>query len=108
MITRKMPRFEIEASRTRYADPFPVTAAAETDWMRDGICKEIGWQPFFAAKGAEPTEARRICSGCPVTDTCREYAIVDPEIFGVWGGTTFVERQAERVRRAEQARRDVA
>lgn len=74
------------------------------DWMDDGDCREIGWELFFAeGKGtSESKTAKKICEACPVVWTCREYALSDKEIDGVWGATTLRDRQRirrERVRR---------
>ena len=43
--------------------------------------------------------ARAVCRACPVMIQCAEYAIEEPEAYGVWGGTTPRERQLLRSRR---------
>ena len=46
----------------------------------------------------DSTEARKICHGtddgriCPLIDQCLEFALVNNERFGIWGGTTPEER----------------
>ena len=37
--------------------------------------------------------ARAICKGCPVLDTCLEYALTERIEHGVWGGTSERERR---------------
>lgn len=97
-----------EATRARYSPAYPETAVSETDWMRDGLCAELGGDFFFVEPHLPATEARSACAMCPVLETCREYAIADPELFGVWGGLTRAERQSVRSGRAAQARREAA
>jgi WhiB family transcriptional regulator, redox-sensing transcriptional regulator len=48
---------------------------------------------FFPSLGGTTTDARAICSVCSVRQECLEYALADPEISGVWGGTSEWERR---------------
>lgn len=41
---------------------------------------------------SEVKRARAICNMCPVMIECLEYAIVNREEFGVWGGSTARDR----------------
>lgn len=41
-------------------------------------------------------EAKAICAKCPYRMQCLEYAINDPSLLGIWGGTT--ERQRRTIR----------
>lgn len=36
--------------------------------------------------------AKRICARCPVVNECLEHALIRPERYGIWGGTTADER----------------
>lgn len=53
----------------------------------------------------EMEEAKKICHGtidgrpCPLLAQCLEFAVVNNERFGVWGGTTPEERRAIRKNR---------
>jgi hypothetical protein len=38
-------------------------------------------------------EAKRICGHCPVIDQCRRYAFSAGEPYGVWGGTSELDRR---------------
>lgn len=40
----------------------------------------------------EINKAKAFCSKCPVVTKCLEYALNDPTVYGVWGGTTTKER----------------
>lgn len=36
--------------------------------------------------------AKKVCLTCPVMAECLEYALVNNEPYGIWGGTTVKER----------------
>lgn len=66
-------------------------------WMDEAVCAEVDPELFFADEAWTMTEnARYLCSTCPVLDTCREYAIRQAGLMGVWGGLTHSERVAVR------------
>ncbi len=60
---------------------------------------------FFPAPGPgmvpAMAAAMAMCSVCPVREPCLEYAVADPEITGIWGGTSAKARA--RMRRGLQA-----
>jgi WhiB family redox-sensing transcriptional regulator len=37
--------------------------------------------------------AKRICTACPVTGECLEFALATNQEAGIWGGTTEEERR---------------
>jgi len=39
-------------------------------------------------------EAKAVCQTCPVIQKCLDYALSAQEAEGVWGGTTFKERES--------------
>ena len=43
-----------------------------TEWMADGKCRAIPPALFFPSDGLGVQEAQRICSDCPVSETCLE------------------------------------
>jgi len=48
--------------------------------------------------------AKEICGACTVRSQCLDYALINKEQFGIWGGQTPEERGVRtiRVRRAEK------
>jgi WhiB family redox-sensing transcriptional regulator len=44
------------------------------------------------------------CSGCPVLDLCRRYAM-DNEDYGIWGGTTARQRRSLRRKAKKEAKK---
>jgi len=76
---------------------FPLES--ELAWQREASCRGLGAERqaiFFPARGESVEEARTICSSCPVTDECLDFAL-ENHCIGVWGGTT--ERQRRTMRR---------
>ncbi len=72
-------------------------------WMKDGLCREPTYRDvdFFASGRGEVEmvkQAKQVCSHCLVLKECRDYAMADPGLLGVWGGTT--ERERRRLRAA--------
>lgn len=72
----------------------------EIDFSR-ARCLVEGHPPrvFYLPEGAgirDVERAKAVCSACPISSQCLEYAIENHE-QGVWGGTT--ERERLRIRR---------
>ena len=65
-------------------------------------CRESdpdAWFPDFEKpKGPKYTEPKKLCGKCPVKDLCLEFALVNDEAHGLWGGLTPGERQQLRNR----------
>lgn len=83
------------------------------DWMEDARCAQTDPSLWHADKGANYTEAKRICARCPVRPQCEAHtARLDAEAtvyskHGVWAGQTKKDRETRRVN-AERAERDAA
>ena len=71
------------------------------EWMADAACigKPQAW--FFPGRGEAISTAKNVCAGCPVLDTCREYALAKGEHHGIWGGMSERERRRVRSMRAK-------
>jgi len=46
------------------------------------------------ARRNRDSDAKAVCMGCPVLQSCREHALRTREPFGVWGALTECEREA--------------
>lgn len=72
------------------------------DWAPYGNCRGRDTSIWFlddhkSAEGKKSAkEAKEICSTCPVRIQCLNYAIVNKERFGIWGGLTPHERYGRR------------
>lgn len=65
-------------------------------------CASTDPDAFFLERGSsrwESEAARRVCASCLLIEPCREWAIEKHE-FGVWGGTTELDRK--RIRKARK------
>lgn len=72
-------------------------------WDAQAKCK-TGTDPdlFFVidddrpsmARDLQEAEAKKVCSRCPVSGNCFDYALEYGERYGVWGGATESERRA--------------
>lgn len=71
-----------------------MTALALTD--ASALCAQVDPAVWFPEKGQGNTAAKAICHRCDIEATCLATALADPEIDGVWGGTSHRERQTMR------------
>ena len=72
--------------------------AEEMTWQDQANCMGVDPDLFFPERGASTREAKEVCRGCVVREECLEYALVNSEKFGIWGGMS--ERERRRLRRA--------
>lgn len=60
-------------------------------------CRESdpdAWFPDFEnPKGPKYSMPKKLCGKCPVRNLCLEFALVNDEAHGLWGGMTPKERQ---------------
>ena len=78
--------------------PDPDVNPDATDWKSRANCLGVDPDLFFPERGASTREAKEVCRGCVVREDCLEYALVNGEKFGIWGGLS--ERERRRIRRA--------
>lgn len=72
------------------------------DWQQSAACRGEPNAVFFQADSSHHDHpARAICDDCPVREQCRDFAMADPSLKGVWGGTT--ERDRKRLRKHQRA-----
>ena len=72
-------------------------------WQRRGACRELSPDVFFpvshgTAQLRAVEQAKDVCRSCAVVVECRDAALADPELVGIWGATT--ERERATLRRA--------
>jgi WhiB family transcriptional regulator, redox-sensing transcriptional regulator len=60
------------------------------------LCSETDPEVFFPEGGESPRQAKQVCSMCDYKVECLAYALKNPDLSGVWGGTTPSERQRMR------------
>ena len=76
-------------------------------WAQYANCLGVDPDLFFPERGEssiDVAEAKKVCSGCRVAQSCLTYAMTPPVITtGVWGGTSAKERQRLRRRQRKAA-----
>lgn len=72
-------------------------------WERHAACRGYPTWWWFAVDTVEAVEAFTICSSCEVRAECFAFALDRPTLMGIWGGTTYEDRQQHR-RTVRQAR----
>jgi WhiB family redox-sensing transcriptional regulator len=72
------------------------------EWQFEGACRSVDPEIFFhpdnergPRRRARQEQAKAICASCPVLQQCREHALAVREPYGVWGGMTEEEREAQ-------------
>lgn len=70
-----------------------VLASYAEPWMAGAVCAQTDPDAFFPEKGGSTKEAKRVCLGCPVRETCLDWALARKEWFGVYGGKSERERR---------------
>jgi hypothetical protein len=67
-------------------------------WADDRHCADEPTGTFFPERGDTLAVdlAKTICQGCPYLEPCRQYAIADPSLSGIWGGLSGKERRLTR------------
>jgi WhiB family redox-sensing transcriptional regulator len=79
----------------------------ERGWQDEANCLGVDPDLFFPERGASTREAKEVCRGCVVRNECLEYALVNGEKFGIWGGLSERERRRLRRARAQAGRQAV-
>jgi WhiB family redox-sensing transcriptional regulator len=67
--------------------------AGEPGWQERALCAQTDPEAFFPEKGGSTREAKKVCLTCEVRDECLEYALMNDERFGIWGGLSERERR---------------
>ena len=75
-------------------------------WQERANCLGVDPDLFFPERGASTREAKSVCGSCEVRLDCLEYALVNGEKFGIWGGLS--ERERRRLRRQRALARRAA
>lgn len=81
-----------------------LTSEPQANWQDQANCLGVDPDLFFPEQGESTLAAREVCRGCVVRMDCLEYALVNGEKFGIWGGLSERERRRLRRGRAQAAR----
>ncbi len=75
-------------------------------WSHRAACLDADPAVFFPEAADDGTNAKTICARCPVVEACLNYALVNRQHHGVWGGLS--EHQREQLHRRHLKRRQRA
>lgn len=67
--------------------------AAAMNEHGDPVCSQTDPEEWFPEKGANNAQARKICNECPLKDPCLQFALLNNEPYGIWGGKSSKARQ---------------
>jgi len=70
-----------------------VIQGVNLSWRKNASCRGLDPAIFYPASEEDAAEAKAICAGCVVRQACLEFALVNRERDGVWGGATEKERR---------------
>ena len=93
------PTGDLVAARNT-TDALDVLGFHRPAWMRNASCKSSPID-FTNENVTSASKALQICARCSLMATCRAYALADPDLVGIWGGTDSAARRA--MRRNHQA-----
>ena len=91
------------AARTQDPEPdrrLPPATTDEWDWQLEAACRGMADTWFFPpdreqakARASRISRAKAVCAHCPALIACRDYALNNGEVFGVWGGLSEEDRE---------------
>ncbi|RZU20053.1 transcription factor WhiB [Kribbella rubisoli] len=73
-----------------------ISAYIVSGWQGMGECRSVADDSCFPEPGQATSAAVDRCGFCPVRRSCLASALANDEEFGVWGGTTEVQRDVIR------------
>lgn len=62
------------------------------EWTELSLCVDMDKNLFFPDSYSGVIKAKRICSKCPVSTQCLDYAMRNDINYGVWGGLGETDR----------------
>jgi WhiB family redox-sensing transcriptional regulator len=62
-------------------------------WHRHAACRGHSTERFITSRGDRGGLAKALSANCPVKAACLAAAVRDPELVGIWGGTSESERR---------------
>lgn len=57
------------------------------------VCSQTDPEEWFPEKGGSNTYAKKHCHQCPLKDPCLQFALLNNELHGIWGGVAPRQRQ---------------
>jgi WhiB family transcriptional regulator, redox-sensing transcriptional regulator len=77
----------------------PQRAVCDWSWQLEASCRTADPALFFQPereraedRDRRQVKAKAVCAECPVVAECRRHSLCFPELFGIWGGLSELER----------------
>ena len=93
----------------------PALREGDWDWQLSAACRGLDTASFYHPENERgPSRMRRemrakaVCSGCPVIESCLQWALESGQDSGVWGGLSEDERRAMKRRAARNRARQAS
>src|SRR5215217_5075313 len=93
LVTWAAHRVEEEAVQELQLVTFEGGEEVEAGWQERALCAQTDPEAFFPEKGGSTRDAKKVCLTCEVRGECLEYALMNDERFGIWGGLSERERR---------------
>lgn len=98
----------VGATTSRSSTPKEIrvtTHDLDLHWYDDALCLQVG-ADFYPPKGDSKaaTAAKKICRMCSVNQQCLAEALRLNDHYGIWGGTSY--RQRQKMRREQRVEAD--
>lgn len=81
------------------AGPYEQSTGGPGEWWQRAACRDRNAELFFhsdhergPSRAMRTAKAKAVCATCPVVALCLEYALAQPEPYGIWGGLDEQER----------------
>lgn len=87
------PMYEDRARPLMVFDGLIKEIIGDQGWKDKAACKGMDVSLFFPERGKNPNLARTTCRSCEVRKECVEFAIINEEQHGVWGGLALRDRR---------------
>lgn len=71
----------------------------EVTWEDSALCAQADPEAFFP-EGGSVVRAKKVCERCQVRIECLKFALDHDMAFGIWGGTSELERRFMRRQQA--------
>ncbi|WP_131104730.1 WhiB family transcriptional regulator [Ornithinimicrobium sufpigmenti] len=86
-------------SPLQVAGSYPQSTGGLGEWWQRAACRDRNAELFFhsdhergPSRAMRTAKAKAVCATCPVMALCRDYALAQPEPYGIWGGLDEQER----------------
>lgn len=83
------------------AGAYEQSTGGPGEWWGQAACRDRNAELFFhsdhergPSRAMRTAKAKAVCEICPVVAVCLQYALTQPEPYGIWGGLDEHEREA--------------